>query len=228
MSMLRKNSFLIALLGLSFLCVMLSGQARADGKGIPFNSEFSSALYPVARTVSGCTDWRRPAGMGDEWSGVSFAGACQLHDRCYHTLKSGWGECNQRFQEDLRHACDRDLEAALLERGKAGKPDGQATQLCYEISNMYVVQVQTIDAAKRYEFSQRQQAIYIDYVRKVVGRVYSEVLQRKASDREIERALLALEGEHTLDDLKTALLGSKVDLDKAGPVIQSSFQSEGY
>jgi hypothetical protein len=60
---LRKNSFLLTILALCFLCALLTGQARADGKGIPYNDQFVSASFPYARTVSGCTDWRRPAGM---------------------------------------------------------------------------------------------------------------------------------------------------------------------
>ncbi len=188
---------------------MLSGQARADGKGIPYNDQFVSASFPFARTVSGCTDWRRPAGMNDEWSGVSFAGACQQHDRCYHSAKMTWGECNQQFQEHLRLACDRDLEAARLAAGKFGKPDGQALQLCYEITNLYMAQVQTSDTAKRFEFSQKQQLSYMEYVSKVIDRVFVDLLKRPATTRELERTITGLAGEYSLEDLKTALMGSR-------------------
>lgn len=220
-SALRQNSFLLTVIGLSFLCAVLSSQARADAKGIPFSDLFQSASYPYARVISGCTEWRRPVGMGDEWSGVSFAGACQIHDKCYHTLGTSWGDCNQKFQEALRHACDRDLEAARLTAGKSGKPDGQAVQLCYEITNMYMNQVQSIDAAKRFEFSQKQQQAYLEHVRKVISSVYEAVLRRPASSHEQERALRALEEEYTLDDLKTALMGAKSDHDSSGGEVSS-------
>jgi hypothetical protein len=205
---------------------MLSGQARADGKGIPYNDQFVSASFPYARTVAGCTDWRRPAGMSDEWSGVSFAGACQQHDRCYHSVKMAWGECNQQFQENLRLACDRDLEAARLASGKFGKPDGQALQLCYEITNLYMGKVQTSDAAKRFEFSQKQQLSYMEYVKKVIDRVFVELMKRPATDREIERTITALEGEYSLEDLKTALMGSKTDESSMGNYTNTSGESE--
>ena len=205
---------------------MLSGQAKADGKGIPYNDQFVSASFPYARTVSGCTDWRRPAGMSDEWSGVSFAGACLQHDRCYHTANSSWGECNQKFQENLRAACDRDLEAARLATGKFGKPDGQALQLCYEITNLYMGRVQTSDAAKRFEFSQKQQLSYMDYVRKVIDRVFVDLLKRPATTRELERTITALEGEYSLEDLKTALMGSKSDTDASASYSNTSSESE--
>lgn len=223
---LRKNSFLLTILALSFLCAMLTGQARADGKGIPYNDQFVSASFPFARTVSGCTDWRRPEGMSDEWSGVSFAGACQQHDRCYHSAKMSWGECNQQFQENLRSACDRDLEAARLAAGKFGKPDGQALQLCYEITNLYMGRVQSSDAAKRFEFSQKQQLSYMEYVRKVVDRVFVDLLKRSATARELERTIAALEGEYSLEDLKTALMGSKGEEGSAAAYTNTNAEAE--
>lgn len=230
---LRQNSFLMTILGLGFLCAMLSSQARADAKGIPFNEQFQSASYPYARTVSGCSDWRRPAGMGDEWSGVSFAGACQIHDRCFHTLNTSWGDCNQKFQDALRHACDRDLEAALLASGKSGKPDGQAVRLCYEITNMYMARVQTVDAAKRFEFAQKQQTAYLDHVRNAVSNVYEGILKRPATPHEQTRALRALEEEYTLDDLKTALMGYRLDRGSVGEsdegaAVSAASMEEGY
>ena len=164
--------------------------------------------------------------MSDEWSGVSFAGACLQHDRCYHTANSSWGECNQKFQENLRLACDRDLEAARLAAGKFGKPDGQALQLCYEITNLYMGRVQSSDAAKRFEFSQKQQLSYMDYVRKVIDRVFVDLLKRPATTRELERTIAALEGEYSLEDLKTALMGSKGEADGAASYSNTATETD--
>ena len=71
-------------LGLACLClpalILASSLARADVKGIPASSQFASAAFPHARKVKGCTPWRRPERLGDEWGPVSFAGACEEND----------------------------------------------------------------------------------------------------------------------------------------------------
>lgn len=210
LSLPKKQSFLMTLIGLSFLCFALS-EARADVKGIPYNQQFASAAFPYARTVSGCTEWRRPDRFGDEWGPVSFAGACQEHDRCFHRPGADWSECNQRFQADLHAACERDLGRERLEKGKASKPDAQALKLCYEIVSLYQAKVQDKDVVRRFELAQRQSQLYLQYVRTVVNETFKSVLRRDATTKEQEQALKTLADDYSLDDLKAALMGQRID-----------------
>ncbi len=207
---LKSNTFLLKVLALCLLCTALS-EARADVKGIPATDEFAAARFPYARVVDGCTAWRRPANMGDEWGNVSFAGACQQHDLCYHTAGKGWGDCNQGFLQDLRASCDRDLKRAALAAGKLGNPDGDALRLCYDIANLYFAKVQESDAAKRFQIAQQQQQAYLGYVRGVVDGLYKAVLRRGATDKEKDRALETLSQDYSLEDLRSALMGARVD-----------------
>ncbi len=211
---LKKFSFLVTIVTLSLLCFALH-EARADVKGIPYSNRFQSASYPYARQVESCTTWRKPDRVSDNWGGVSFAGACQLHDRCYHTAGSSWGDCNQQFLTAMHQACDRDLERQRLEKGQHGRPDGQAVALCYEISDLYFAKVQASDAQKRFELAQSQQQEYLKYVRTVVSSIYQSVLRRPATEKEATRALATLAQDYSLDDLKAALMGEKLNRDQA-------------
>lgn len=206
----RKNTFLMTLIGLCFLCFALS-EARADVKGIPFSDQFASAAFPYARTVAGCTEWRRPDRFGDEWGPVSFAGACQEHDRCFHTQGANWSDCNQRFRADLEAACERDLGRERLEKGRASKPDPQALKLCYEIVGLYQAKVQDRDVVRRFDLAQKQADLYMKYVRGVVNDVFRAVLKRSASSKEQDQALKTLTDDYSLDDLKAALMGQRLD-----------------
>lgn len=210
---LKKSSFLLTVIALSFLCFALK-EAKADVKGIPYNGKFQSASYPYARQIDSCTAWRKPDRLDDNWGAVSFAGACQIHDRCYHTPNASWGDCNQAFLDDMKKACDRDLERQRLEKGQHGRPDGQAVALCYEIANLYFGKVQTADAQKRFEFAQAQEADYLKYVRQVVDQIYKDVLRRGATPREQDKALAALAQDNSLDDLKAALMGERMESDR--------------
>lgn len=203
------NRYLLTLIGLALLCAALS-DARADVKGIPFDERFATASFPYARQVEGCTAWRRPATMTnaeDRWGAVSFAGACQDHDRCYHTPGASWGECNGRFLEDLKAACARDLKAESLSKTKAGEPDAQALSLCHEIANLYAAKVGEATSAKRYALAQQMAGEYLDYVRTVVDGIYKELLRRGATAKEQDQALATLARDYSLDDLKAALMG---------------------
>ena len=131
-----KEAFLYTVVALGLLIVALR-EARADVKGIPVDDRFVAASFPYARTVDGCTSWRKPERYGDKWSVVSFADACVAHDQCFHTLGVTWADCNQRFLDGLHAACARDLKRETLERGRPGEPDPQALRLCYEIGDVY-------------------------------------------------------------------------------------------
>jgi hypothetical protein len=224
--LLKKSSFLLTVIALSFLCFALA-EAKADVKGIPYNEKFQAASFPYARQVDNCTAWRKPDRLSDNWGAVSFSGACQLHDRCYHTPSANWGECNQNFLSDMKKACDRDLERQRLEKGQHGRPDGQALALCYEIANLYFAKVQTAEAQKRFELAQAQEREYLKYVRTVIDSVYKDVLRRPATNAEKDRALATLAKDYTLDDLKAALMGQRMDADRTAsadpmPVIDES------
>lgn len=222
---LKKSSFVLTVIFLSFLCFALK-EAKADVKGIPYNGKFQSASYPYARSIDTCTAWRKPDRLSDSWGAVSFSGACQIHDRCYHTTGSSWGECNDRFLTDMKKSCDRDLERQRLEKGQHGKPDGQALALCYDIANLYFAKVQTAEAQKRFELAQSQEQEYLKYVAGVVDQVYRDVLRRPATTKEKDRALATLAEDYTLDDLKSALMGERMD--KAAepmPVIDETAQA---
>jgi hypothetical protein len=86
--------------------------------------------------------------------------------------------------------------------------------------------VQTSDAAKRFEFSQKQQLSYMQYVRKVIDRVFVDLLKRPATTRELERTVVALEGEYSLEDLKTALMGSKGEVDSSAAYSNTNSEAE--
>lgn len=216
-SIIKNNSSILTLLASCLLCFAL-GEARADVKGIPHTDRFASASFPYARTVTGCTEWRRPERFGDEWGPVSFAGACQEHDRCFHTPGSTWGDCNQGFLQDMQAACDRDLATDRLNKGKSSQPDAQALKLCYEIVSLYVAKVQDRDVARRFELSQKQEQDYLQYVSNVVNDVFKTVLKRGASDKEQTQALKTLASDYSLDDLKAALMGQRLDLDAREPM----------
>jgi hypothetical protein len=223
-SIVRRNSFVLTVIALSFLCAVLAGRAKADVLGIPHTSRFDSASFPYARTVKGCTDWRRPASSalakgGDQWGPVSFAGACQEHDRCFHTPGSTLSQCNVQFLTDLRASCARDLKQETLAKGQVGEPDAQALRLCHEIANMYFTRVQEPGVASRHAFAQKMALEYLRYVRGVVAEVYRDVLRRKPTDRELDKALAALRRDYSLDDLKSALMGAKMD-GEAAPMPQ--------
>ncbi len=211
--LLKKSSFLLTVLFLSLLCFALK-EAKADVKGIPFNARFQSASYPYARQVDNCTAWRKPDRLNDSWGAVSFSGACRIHDRCFHTPGSSWGECNEQFLIDMKKACDRDLERQRLEKGQHGRPDDQALALCYDIANIYFGKVQTAEAQKRHELAQAQEQEYLKYVSSVVNQVYKDVLRRPATSQEKDRALATLARDYSLDDLKAALMGERMEADR--------------
>lgn len=228
--LVKQNSFVLTVIALSLLCFALASVARADVKGIPRVERFASASFPHARTVSGCTEWRRPDRLADQWGPVSFAGACQAHDQCFHTLGTSWAACNQEFLKDLQASCDRDLATERLTKGRSGTPDAQAVKLCYEIVNLYVAKVQDKDVARRFELAQRQTRDYLAYVKSVVNDVFKSVLNRSASAQEQDQALKTLESDYTLDDLKAALMGQRLDQDAVEPmpVIDRTAEVEAF
>lgn len=209
---IRQNSFVVTLLALCLLCFVLSTVAKADVKGIPFSDTFPTAQFPYARTAEGCSEWRKPAhAKDDEWGDVSFAGACAEHDRCFHTLGLGWGECNERFREDLQLTCDRDLKIADLEKGIQKAPDAQAVALCRQIAGLYLRRAQSKDSPKYFALAQAQQRAYLQYVGRVVSATYEAVLKRPATKTEEARALQSLTKDLSLDDLKASLMGVRMD-----------------
>lgn len=204
---------------LLLLTLLVPTHAWADVKGLPYSDRFQSAAYPYARLVSGCTEWRRPTkDMGDTWGAVSFAGACEQHDRCFHTIGATIAACNEAYLKDLKASCNRDLDRARLESGRVGKADAAAVSLCYQIAGHYAAQVESPDAAKRFAFDQAQEHEYLQWVRGVVSDVYRSVLRRAATPKEESRALATLEQDYSLGDLKAALMGARLDQEAREPL----------
>ena len=220
---IRQNSFLVTLLVLCFLCLALS-EAKADVKGIPFNDTFGTAQFPYSHVASACSDWRKPERFADDQFGdVSFSGACAEHDRCFHTLGMGWGECNERFREDLRFACSRDIKRSDLDKGVQKTPDAQAVKMCQQIAELYFARAQTKDSPKYFELAQAEQRAYLQYVRGIVSTTYKSVLHRDATMTEQARALQSMTREFSLDDLKASLMGARIDADEgqAMPAVET-------
>jgi hypothetical protein len=208
LKIIGRYSYIVTLLVLCFLCFALN-EAKAETQGLPYQPTFEAAAFPFARVLTSCTQWRRPTQISeDQWGAVSFAGACQAHDQCFHTpadylkmLAQGaageskgisWSECNRRYLKDLRQACNRDLKQARLAKGELGEADPSALQLCYEIANMYFEKAQTPAAVKRFEISQRKEEEYLDSLRGLMRQTYKEVLGRAATAKEVEQGLLSL------------------------------------
>ncbi len=232
MKLLLQNSFVLTLLLLCLLCFALH-EAKADVKGIPFSQDFAEAEFPYARVATSCQGWHKPTSFGaaqDEWGAVGFSGACVELDRCYHTLGQSWGECNRRFHDDLRNACDRDLKAAQLEKANAAemgaRPDDQALTLCYKIADLYVARAQQKDTPRFFDEAQKTQRAYLDFVRKVVDQTYRSVLKRPATQKEALRALASLAQGYTLDDLKASLMGARIDQDRDAEVLPALVPDE--
>jgi hypothetical protein len=221
LKLIGRYSFVITLIALSFLCFALA-EAKADTLGLPYNQTFEKASFPYARVLSGCTEWRQPAQLansGDQWGPVSFAGACQAHDQCFHNpagliampkgQPASWGECNRQYLADLRLACERDLQKARLENGALGEPDSSALQLCYEIANLYFERAQAPAAVKRFEFAQKMAGEYLTFVRGVLGDLYKELKGRPGTKAEVEKALAALFDGQDIDTIKISINGGK-------------------
>lgn len=224
LKLIGRYSFVVTLLILCFLCFALA-EAKADTLGLPFNPQFSRATYPYARVLTGCTDWRRPSQYGDSWGPVSFAGACQNHDMCFHTAPAqierqnrlgtgqlagavavavSWGDCNRQYLLDLRQSCDRDLKKARLERGQLGEPDATAQQLCYEIANLYFERAQAPMAVKRFEIAQKMAESYHSYVRGVVFREMARGKGHPPSKEAVEAALVALDNGQDIEMISSS------------------------
>ena len=192
---------------------LITAPAAADVKGIPFSGDFPTAAYPLARRIQQCTESQRPvAGRGDRFGVVDFTGACQKHDACYHTIGANWSLCNQAFLDDLRTSCDRDLEMARLEATPLVGRDLRAQHLCYEIADRYAARVQKRAAADAFAAAQVEEHRYLDQVRAHVRGLFKGVARRPAGALEVERALALLATDATFDDLRTALMGHRVDL----------------
>ena len=178
-----------------------SSPAVGDHLGIPFNETFSKAQFPYARVLEHCTSWRRPEGLGDVWSSVSFRGACQQHDRCYHTIGAKWGECNRRYLSNLRAACERDLKKTRLEKGDIGEPDAEALSLCFNIASLYHAMVQKPVVIKKFRLAQTAQRAYLDYVVEIIKKKYESAKGDPPSNKVLETALGHLAQGHELDEL---------------------------
>lgn len=215
----RRPTFVFAVVVLSLLCVALR-EAKADTLGIPFDERFATASFPLAQKSDGCGTWRQPERMTELWGPVDFGAACAEHDLCFFTPGKSWAECNQQFLSDLRVSCERDLKKENLEKGRPGAPDLQAVTLCFEIANLYFVRVQDKEGARRFQAAQKQGASYFDYVKGVIDGIYRSIVKRGATADEKAKALNALAQDYSLDDLKAALMGAKMDLDDPLPAIE--------
>lgn len=185
--------------------------AQADVLGIPSDPRFTTAHYPFARVVDGCTSWRQPSHLGQNFGSVDFGGACQKHDMCFHTVGRSWGECNQEYLSALREACDRDLQRQRLEQSRPGKTDLQALHLCYDLTNLFMAQVQRPAAIKRYELAQKQQHQYLLHVRATIQSMFVATLSRPATEDEEDEALARLDAGISLVEMRDALAVAKAD-----------------
>jgi hypothetical protein len=76
--------------------------SEEDGDG-------SLPYYPYAKRPDGCSIPGETPGKYDNFSLLdfefSFRGSCNQHDRCYHTLGTDPGSCNDSFLYNLNAAC---------------------------------------------------------------------------------------------------------------------------
>lgn len=168
-----------------FYLVGFSGLSWAENLGLAYNEKFPTAAFPFARVVTGCTDWRTPSQLGDEWGKVSFKSACSAHDECFHSLNASWGECNQQFKRDLHAACRRDLRRARLGRGQVGEPEVESLKMCFDIADMYFGQVQKVEVIKKFEFAQKMQRAYLRLVFNELTEGYKSIMGRDPSKDKI-------------------------------------------
>jgi hypothetical protein len=158
-----------------------SNTAQADVNGIPSNPDFPNAQYPYAQAPDGCSSWDsdHPEYMRDTWGPVDFSGGCNTHDKCYYTLGSNWQSCNERFNSDLRAACERDLRTSIQvpaptltdpfrTRRVDGPPDPVRLPVCYGIASTYYTGVQVgvvkIKWADTFNKAQDKQRRYEEWV----------------------------------------------------------------
>jgi hypothetical protein len=136
----------------------------ADTEGIPYNPKYPNAQYPYAQAPNGCGPTgifgSSPTDVRDTWGSVKFTEACNSHDRCYYTLKSGWNNCNRRFYSDLRAACERDVPKIPLIQ----IPEPTTLATCYGIASAYYAAVQGGVALSVYDDAQKLQKSYEEWL----------------------------------------------------------------
>lgn len=135
-----RGSFLLTLVALSGMCVFLKTLKAAD-------MQMAAADLAVASTAK-CDEWRKPGQFDEAWESVSFNKACAAHDVCYHTPGASWSLCNQKYQKDLRSACDQALDPSL-------DPSlGPSLAVCYDIADQYFNRVQRPVALRKFQNAQ--------------------------------------------------------------------------
>jgi hypothetical protein len=189
--------------------LFLGTSARAEDLGIPHNEKFPAAVFPFARVLDGCTSWRRPAQLGDEWAGVSFKAACSAHDKCYHTINASWGECNRQFKNDLFASCRRDLKAARLKRGEVGDPTAESMKMCFDIANMYFSKVQSPEVIRRFKIAQLKQNEYIESIFKVLSDTFEKDRGRKPTNSQLSELFKRLMDGNSIEQVASGIQTKK-------------------
>lgn len=143
---------------------------------LPVNDNFPDAFYPYAQKPDGCTteglhDLYRQSNIisnDDKW----LTEVCNEHDRCYSTIGTSAKECNSRFIVRAIDACN------AISAGKTVLSMGSKNTFC-GFKGLIISTGANACSKKYFAHAQRQQNIYMQWVKKYEKAYQNALLKQK-------------------------------------------------
>jgi len=185
-----------------------SSKDSSSRESIP-NIDFTSVRAPAAEVADGCTQLKGLRRVRDTWSAISFRGACESYHRCYFTVGRTWSGCNRQFQKDLEVTCERGLAPAP---GTGKEADPAALKRCYDMTNLFMRDVQQTTMISEFERAQKQQKEYLATLTQELQSELKKIHGRAVVEADYIDALEALGDGLSLEEYKRTVADSRDDL----------------